>query len=55
MRSTSPRKNPTENFSLRLQDRDRRLVGKIRQALKRMDEVSTEFALPVVRLSPNAG
>lgn len=25
-------------FSLRLQDRDRRLVGKIRQALKRMDE-----------------
>lgn len=25
-------------FSLRLQDRDRRLVSKIRQALKRMDE-----------------
>ena len=25
-------------FTLRLQDRDRRLVGKIRSALKRMDE-----------------
>lgn len=41
------------NFELRIRDRERRLIGKIREALKRIDDGEFGFAKAVRRISPN--